>query len=468
MQDDIVAKYAGAFEERTELRAHENNHLSVSIGKDGDLSVSKLTKSGVFARIYKGGAFGCASAQGFDARSITRVLAEAAKNADSLRPFVRNAPPMLHVNANGTCHSHYAAMRLDAGLLKSMAQALYAYASAKHPGLSCTVSIENRDTQKQLAVSSGISGFYNIVLGTITVGFTGLNKTDMGRPVSGTKALSVDRYIEEQFGGDPDALLSIADEAYADYEENLKAACSECVSASGGYHECILSPQFNGILAHEAVGHTCEGDLALMEGSVARACMGQMVASPLVSLTDFARNAYGVHFPINMPFDDEGTPAVDAPIIREGRLVGYMTNLVSAAKLGVAPTGNARASEYSDEPIVRMRNTCFHPGTSRLEDMIASIDNGYYFTECGGGNATAKGEFALNVVKGFEIVNGRIGKRIRPTVAAGLAWDALKTVTMVSNGFSSDKHCGICGKKQSIETYSGGAEMKLSLNIGGK
>ena len=41
------------------------------------------------------------------------------------------------------------------------------------------------------------------------------------------------------------------------------------------------------------------------------------------------------------------------------------------------PTGNARAYTFSDEPLVRMRNTAIRPGTGKLEDMIGSIDHGY-------------------------------------------------------------------------------------------
>lgn len=468
MKDSIVSKYRGTFDDYTELRAQENNRFSVSIGKSSGTSQRGSSTGGIFARVYRKGVFGCASEQSFDDADIKRVLETARRNAETVSRYTKHPGAPLPDNEDALCEVHYAPMPLERALLLDMAKALYSYASAKAPELDCTVSIDNSDTQKQLVVHKGVSGFYNIVLGAITVSYTNYEKLDSGMPVSGTKSLAVDRYITEEYGSNQAALYCVADDAFVEYEENLKLCGQERVNAAGGYHECILSPQFNGILAHEAVGHTCEGDQALMAGSVARDHMGQMVASPLVSLTDFARSAYGIHLPINMPFDDEGTPAVDAEIIRDGRLVGYMTNIVSADKLHAARTGNARAAEYMDEPIVRMRNTCFHTGTSKLKDMIASIENGYYFVECGGGNATPKGEFALNVQKGYEIKNGVIGRRIKPTVAAGLAWDALKTVTMVSDGFSGDKHCGMCGKKQSIETYDSGAELKLTLNIGGQ
>jgi TldD protein len=49
----------------------------------------------------------------------------------------------------------------------------------------------------------------------------------------------------------------------------------------------ILDSDLAGVLAHEAVGHTAEADLVL-GGSVAGDNLGNVVASPLVSLVDFA------------------------------------------------------------------------------------------------------------------------------------------------------------------------------------
>jgi TldD protein len=100
--------------------------------------------------------------------------------------------------------------------------------------------------------------------------------------------------------------------------------------------------------------------------------------------------------------------------------------------------------------------------------MISSIDKGYYLTKSGGGNGSLKGEFNMLVSEGYEIIHGKLGRPIMDTMSAGIAWDALKTVEMVSSNFVNSKNCGTCGKKQSIPTSQGGPEMKLKLNIGGK
>ena len=72
--------------------------------------------------------------------------------------------------------------------------------------------------------------------------------------------------------------------------------------------------------------------------------------------------------------DDEGTEAADAPLIENGILTGYMNSRESAQHFGMRPQGNARAWQFSDEPLIRMRNTAVHPGKDKLEDMIPETD----------------------------------------------------------------------------------------------
>ena len=98
----------------------------------------------------------------------------------------------------------------------------------------------------------------------------------------------------------------------------------------------------------------------------------------MVTLVDYANTAFGKRCPVPVYVDDECTPARDAVLIQDGILVGYMHNKESAAHFGHEPTGNARAYSFSDEPLIRMRNTCIVPGKQKLQDMISSIDDGYF------------------------------------------------------------------------------------------
>jgi TldD protein len=247
--------------------------------------------------------------------------------------------------------------------------------------------------------------------------------------------------------------------------EKLKQK-ADGVYANAGMKDVILDADLAGILAHEAIGHTTEADLVL-GGSVAGDFLNQEVASPLITLIDYANTYAGETCPVPVYVDDEGTKSEDVTIIKDGVLKRFMHNKDSARHFETEPTGNARAFEFSDEPLIRMRNTAFVPGTSSLDDMIASIDDGYYLVKTGNGQADSTSEFMFAITMGYEIKNGKIGRAIKDTTISGIAFDVLKTVDMISSDMSWSS-AGMCGKKQLIPVGMGGPAIKCKVNIGGR
>ena len=135
--------------------------------------------------------------------------------------------------------------------------------------------------------------------------------------------------------------------------------------------------------------------------------------------------------------------------------------------MGAAPTGNARAWAFSDEPLIRMRNTAILPGTSNLEEMIASIDHGYYLCATGNGQADSTGEFTFSVNQGYRIRKGKLDRAILDSTITGVAFEMLKTVSMVSDEMHWDCS-GFCGKKQLMSVGMGGPALKCRVMVGGK
>jgi TldD protein len=195
--------------------------------------------------------------------------------------------------------------------------------------------------------------------------------------------------------------------------------------------------------------------------------MGEQVASPLITLVDFANEALGRTCPVPVYIDDEGTVAEDAVIIENGVLKSFLHSRESAAYFNARPTGNARAFRFDDEPIIRMRNTAILPGSSSLDDMISSVDDGYYLMKPSNGQADSTSEFMFGVVQGYEIKSGRLGRAIRDTTISGVAFDMLKTISAVSTDMYWSCS-GMCGKKQPIPVGMGGPAVKCMMNIGGR
>ena len=165
--------------------------------------------------------------------------------------------------------------------------------------------------------------------------------------------------------------------------------------------------------------------------------------------------------------DDEGVESKDAVIIDKGVLKSFMHNKDSASYFDMELTGNARAFSYTDEPLVRMRNTAILPGKDKFEDMIASIENGYLLMRWTNGQADSTSEFMFGVQMGYEIKDGKLGRAITDTTISGVAFDMLKEITMLSDEMTWNC-AGMCGKKQPMPVGMGGPAVKTKMFIGGE
>lgn len=451
--------YLSSISHYTELRIQENRNLQITFVKGNLIRNIKNAGSGVSARVCKNGSWGFASSPEFNTENIQAVIRTANENAiflDSRQSKGKNFLTQSAVSLEKDFSTKKP--RLSQKQIMDFAKEVDNYIEKKYPELSNrTVSLSCLDMEKSLLTSDGTM-LYSMLPRTIISFSLAMDKG--GRPVEvGDSAGGLGQF--EDIFNSPSDLYEKIDKVY---EHLLKK--SEGVYAEAGLKTCILDAKLAGILAHEAIGHTTEADLVL-GGSVAANYMNMEVSSPLVTLVDFAHTALGNTCPVPIYIDDEGTLAEDAVIIDKGVLRSYMHSKESAMHFGVKPTGNARAFEFFDEPLIRMRNTAILPGISKRDDMIASIDDGYYLIQPSNGQADTTSEFMFGVTLGYEIKNGKLGNAIKDITISGVAFDVLKTVTMVSDDMNWSAG-GYCGKKQMITVGMGGPAIKCKINIGGR
>jgi TldD protein len=229
----------------------------------------------------------------------------------------------------------------------------------------------------------------------------------------------------------------------------------------------ILDPALVGLLAHEAIGHTVEADFVL-SGAITQGKMGQRVASELVTLVDSGPSQYGQHAGGTVIVDDEGVIAERTVVIEQGILRSYLHNRETAGMFGLSSTGNARAFEYSDEPLIRMRNTYIEPGDRTLEEMISEVKHGYLLMGARGGQADANAEFMFSVQEAYRITDGKIGELLRGVAISGQAFEVLQSVDAVGKEFRFDMGAGYCGKGQMAKVDGGGPHVRCRAIIGGR
>jgi len=235
----------------------------------------------------------------------------------------------------------------------------------------------------------------------------------------------------------------------------------------GGRTRVLLSPALVGLLTHEAVGHTVEADFVL-SGSVAAGKLGQRVASEHVTLCDSGASEFHAGAGGSIAVDDEGVPTQNTVVIQDGILRSYLHDRESAARFGVAPTGSARAWEYDNEPLIRMRNTYIAPGDATLDELIAGVADGYLLEGAANGQADANGEFMFGTREAYRIVGGKKGPLLRGVNISGQAFDVLRSVDRVGRDFRWDLGSGHCGKGQPAKVDAGGPWISCEVLLGGR
>jgi TldD protein len=230
-----------------------------------------------------------------------------------------------------------------------------------------------------------------------------------------------------------------ADEALRQALVNLEA-----IEAPAGTMDVVLGSGWPGVMLHEAVGHGLEGDFNRKKTSAFAGLLGQMVASPGVTVVDDGTidSRRG-----SITIDDEGTPSAYNVLIDDGKLVGYMQDRQNARLMGMAPTGNGRRQGYSHVPMPRMTNTYMLGGDKTPEEIIASVKKGVYAVSFGGGQVDiTSGKFVFGCTEAYLIENGRIGAPIKGAMLIGNGPDAMKRVSMIGNDMKLDTGIGNCGK----------------------
>jgi TldD protein len=235
---------------------------------------------------------------------------------------------------------------------------------------------------------------------------------------------------------------------------------------SGKKATVILDPAMVGLLSHEAIGHTVEADFVL-SGSVVKDKIGSKIASDLVTLVDSGRSEIASNAGGTIIVDDEGVVAGRTAIIEKGILKSFLHNRESAMIFGTTSTGSARAFQYSDEPLIRMRNTYIEPGSDKLTDMIKETKYGYIIKGARNGQADANGEFMFGAEEVYLIEKGEVKELLRGASISGNAFEVLQSIDMVGNEFQYDIGTGYCGKYQPAKVDGGGPYIRCTAVIGG-
>ncbi|MDD2721015.1 MAG: metalloprotease TldD [Gallionella sp.] len=320
-------------------------------------------------------------------------------------------------------------------------------------------------------VMAGLAGEYDVVL---VARSDGLMNADI-RPLV---RLSVTVIIESNgrreqgsaggggrfdYGYFDDAMLH----RYAAQAVHQAAINLDATPAPAGNMTVVLGNGWPGILLHEAIGHGLEGDFNRKGSSAFSGRIGERVAAPGVTVVDDGTlaNRRG-----SMQMDDEGNATQCTTLIEDGILMGYLQDSQNARLMGVPLTGNARRESYAHLPLPRMTNTYMLNGDKPPEEIIASVKNGLYAVNFGGGQVDiTSGKFVFSTAEAYLIEDGKITRPVKGATLIGNGPDVLTRIAMIGNDMALDPGVGTCGKEgQSVPVGVGQPTVRIDgLTVGG-
>jgi TldD protein len=240
----------------------------------------------------------------------------------------------------------------------------------------------------------------------------------------------------------------------------------KAIPPPAGEMPVVLSPGHSGVLIHEAVGHLLEADFNRKKTSIFWNKMGKQVGSEQIFIYD---DPTIPHFRGSYNIDDEGTLPKKTLLIERGKLVGLLQDRLSAKLMKKILTGHGRRQDYTCMPIPRMSNTYIDKGEYDPQEILRSVNKGFYADRYQGGQVEDSGKFTFSVSSGFLIENGKLTAPVKQATLIGTNIDILQKIDMVGSDLTFGLQTGTCGKEgQAAPVTDGCPTLKVAkMTVGG-
>jgi len=232
-----------------------------------------------------------------------------------------------------------------------------------------------------------------------------------------------------------------------------------------GRFDLLLMPDQMMLQIHESIGHPLELDRILGDER-------NYAGTSFVTLDMFGSYQYGSQL-LNVSydptrseqfasfaFDDEGSRASRELLIRDGVLLRPLGGAISQqraarARSELPAVATARSCSWNRPPIDRMSNLNVEPGTSKLAEMIASIDDGILMkTNASWSIDDSRNKFQFGCEWGQRIRSGQLAEVVRNPNYRGVSATFWRSLAMVGDASTVEvmgtPYCGKGEPNQAI------------------
>ena len=208
-------------------------------------------------------------------------------------------------------------------------------------------------------------------------------------------------------------------------------ACKTKAKGKTGKYPVVFHPGAYSQLFNYTLMESVRGDNVARGKSKIADKIGDVIASELFTLVDDGLVPGGAATSIA---DDEGVPRQRTPIVEKGILRSFLWDTYWANKMGVQSTGNARRSMRQGLVEIGKTTIIVESGTRTIEEIIASLDYGYYVLDVQGAHSSnpESGDFSIVGNPAFLIENGKLIGAVDGLMVSGNIFDVLRNIVEVA------------------------------------
>lgn len=400
--------------EEYEIYYMNSTSLSAEALKDSLSGFSCGSGGGISFRCMVNGKMGYASTELFEQEELTDLVRRACDNARYIEK--EDTAPIFAGSESYASLNLPAFTPLSAADAKAMTLDMQSKVYAAHEGVT--------DGTQSACMSSEIEIYLCNSHGLELSNRVGLN---------GIYAMPIVKIGEESADAFAFSLCSDTEKV----EKLAGKATDEAVAkigagsvASGKYNVVLAGSEMRSILSVFSSAFSARNaqlGLSLLAGKE-----GQKIAADCVCITDDPMREGA---PVQTHFDGEGVATYKKDVVKDGVLSTLLYDLTTAAKAGVASTGNGMRGSYASQVNIAPFNFSICPGNMTEDELFAKAENGIYITEVKGLHAGADattGDFSIES-EGFVIENGKKGGYVRSFTIAGNFFELLKNIDSLSD-----------------------------------
>jgi TldD protein len=240
----------------------------------------------------------------------------------------------------------------------------------------------------------------------------------------------------------------------------------------------LLSGDQVSLQMHESIGHALELDRVF---GAERDFSGVSFATPEnLDKLQYASEIVTVVCDPTVPhglasygYDDDGVPTYATDLIKNGRLVNYLSSRETAARIGKLSTAAMRANSWSNVPIVRISNINLVPGDKSFEQILSEIDDGIYMDTVKSWSIDDyRKYFQFGCEIGWLIKGGKLTTPIKNPTYTGCTTDFWNKCSAIANKDSyriwGTPNCGKGQPGQNARTAQGASPCRFdNISVGG-